>query len=237
MVKDAFNNGQESAVPIPAPGFRKAGVLLLLTAVATLAAVAGRVLADADQPTLLESLSAIAESRLAYGSGGLARVVSGISLAAAAALLWKSVTMRETPPMALALGLLVLSGVCAVLSGACSILLTVLAPASDALPIAPSASLEAIDVLRWVFGKAGFAAAGLALVAASRPQWQAGGVWRRLAPVTVVLGLAMLFIWVDAATLLHRISGPAFIIWLVAVAVLLLTGRSRGMFAGAANSS
>ena len=122
MVKDAFNNGQESAVPIPAPGFRKAGVLLLLTAVATLAAVAGRVLADADQPTLLESLSAIAESRLAYGSGGLARVVSGISLAAAAALLWKSVTMRETPPMALALGLLMLSGICTILSGVCSVL-------------------------------------------------------------------------------------------------------------------
>ena len=53
---------------------RNAGLLLIATALITLAAVGARVMAGADQATLVESLAAIAESRLVYGFGGAARV-------------------------------------------------------------------------------------------------------------------------------------------------------------------
>ena len=57
---------------------RAAGLFLLVTALATVAAVAGRVMADADQATLAESLAAVSESRTLYGIGGAARLVSAI---------------------------------------------------------------------------------------------------------------------------------------------------------------
>ena len=210
---------------------------MLFAAAATLIAVAARVAADADQPTLSESLTAIAENRLAYSVAWLARIVSGIALAAAAFLLWKWPTAPEWRSLALVLRLFVLSGVCTLLSGVCSVLLTAMAPATGGSPVEPGAALETIELLRWVLGKTGFAAAGLALLAASRPLMKGGGVWRLASPVTALLGAAMLLIWFDAAELLHRISGPAFVIWLVVIGALLLTGRARGMLAGAPNTA
>ena len=52
---------------------RNAGLLLIATALVTLLAVVARVMADADQATLVESLAAIAESRISYGLSGVAR--------------------------------------------------------------------------------------------------------------------------------------------------------------------
>ncbi len=209
----------------PSPNLRKAGALALFTAVATLVAVAGRVAADADQPTLAESLNAIAESRLEYSIGWIARIVSGGALAAAAYMVWRrgpGGNARDLRPM---LAMFALSGACTALSGVSSALLTAMAPAVGAAAAEPGTAQEVVDVLRWFFGKAGFAASGLALIAAARPLFGAGVPWRIAALATFLLGGAMLFIWWDAATTLHRITGPAFIVWLVIAGGLTVAGR------------
>lgn len=58
---------------------RNTGLLLILTAVATVVAVVGRVSTDADHPTPADSLTAIAESRGLYGVGGAGRFPVGSS--------------------------------------------------------------------------------------------------------------------------------------------------------------
>ena len=63
--------------------------------------------------------------------------------------------------------------------------------------------------------------AGWALIAAAPWQWRLGGTWKRLAPVSGILGFAMQLIWIDAATLLHGVTGVAFTLWLVTAGVLL----------------
>ena len=73
---------------------RAAGIFLMLTALTTVVAVAARVSADADQDTLVESLVAISESKGLYGAGGAARIVSGITLIAAAWLLLQTWIIR-----------------------------------------------------------------------------------------------------------------------------------------------
>ncbi len=211
---------------------RTAGALLVFAAVATLVSVAGRVAADADQPTLAESLNAIAENRLEYSLGWLARIVSGGALAAAAYVTWKPARAHGDRTLRPVLLLFAVSGVCTTLSGVSSALLTVMAPAAE-----PGASHEVVEVLRWVFGKAGFAASGLALLAATRPLLRAGGMWRIAAPVTLLLGAAMLFIWWDAATTLHRITGPAFIGWLIIAGALMLTSKARNALAGVSGTT
>ena len=84
---------------------RWAGILLALAALATVIAVVGRVSADADQPTLMESLTAISENVFAYGIGGLARLVSGAALVWGASMLLKTWIIRErfSTPLAPAL--------------------------------------------------------------------------------------------------------------------------------------
>ena len=47
----------------------------------------------------------------------------------------------------------------------------------------------------------------------------------------------MQLIWLDAATIMHRISGVAFVLWLVAIALMLLTGRVERHFAALRNQS
>ena len=198
---------------------RMAGVLLLLTALATVVSVMARITADADQPTLEESLRAIATNTGMYTLAGLARVLSGIVLVAAAWQVWKSPVIREGLGTPLAPALLGVSGVITAVSGVCALVLA--ASVGEASDVAATATTEAVSTLRWVTGKLGFTAAGLALAAVGLRHW---GASRVIAPASVVIGLAMLLIWVDAATIMHRISGNAFFVWLVVIGVLLLRG-------------
>ena len=211
------------------PAVRGAGLLLLLTAAATVVMVFARVAADADQPDLLESIRAIAANKAMYSASGAARLVSGLTLIAAAWFLWRTWVVRErfgSPRVPI---LLAVSGAFTAVSGVCALALAASTAASEIAAV--DASTEAIANVRWVTGKLGFAAAGLALLAAAERQWKAGGAIRRIAPASLALGIAMQFIWVDAATIIHRISGIAFVLWLVAIALMLLTGRVERHFA------
>ena len=211
---------------------RSAGALLLLTAVATVVSVVARISADADQATVTESLAAIADSRWFYGVGGAARLVSGITLLAAACFLLRTWIIRERLATPLVPALLGVSGVVTGLSGVCAVVLAVSAPEVPGAVI--SGSTETIHYLRWLTGKIGFTASGLALIGAARYQWKAGGGLRYISPASAIIGVAMLFIWVDAATVLHPISGPAFFVWLAVVGVMLATGRVERRFSATA---
>ena len=198
---------------------RRAGALLLLTALATGVSVFARISADADQPTIDESLRAIATNTGMYTAAGVARVLSGFTLVAAAWQAWKSTVIREGLGTPLVPCLLAASGAITVASGVCALVLA--ASVGDASEVAATATTEAVSTLRWVTGKLGFTAAGLALAAVGLGQWKAARV---IAPASLVTGVAMLLIWVDAATVVHRISGNAFFVWLVVIGVLLLRG-------------
>ena len=107
---------------------RTAGALLLLTAAATVVSVVARLSADADQPTLTESLAAIADSRWSYGIGGAARFVSGLTLIAAAVFLLRTWIMRERLATRLVPALLGVSGVVTGLSGVFAVVLACIGP-------------------------------------------------------------------------------------------------------------
>ena len=204
---------------------RWAGVFLLLTALATVISVFARISADADQATLEESLRAIATNTGMYTLGGAARVLSGITLVAAAWQLRKSTVLREGLGTPLVPCLLVASGVITAASGVCALALA--ASVGEAAEVVATATTEAVSTLRWVTGKLGFTAAGLALAAVGLRHWKASMV---IAPASLVIGLGMLLIWVDAATIVHRITGNAFFVWLVVIGIMLLTGRVERHF-------
>lgn len=200
----------------------------MLTALATAVAVIGRVAADADQATLAESLVSISEARGLYGLGGAARLISGVTLLAAAWYLSRTWIIRERLGTPLVPILLAVSGAFTAVSGACAVLLAVSAP--DVATVSVDSLMENSELLRWLTGKIGFAAAGLALIVAARYQWKVGGALRYIAPASLVIGIVMQFIWFDAVTLLHRISGVAFLVWLIAVGGMLFTGRVERLF-------
>ena len=207
---------------------RVAGALLLMTALATAVAVIGRVAADADQATLSESLASIADARSLYGLGGAARLVSGVTLLGAAWYLSRTWIIRERLGTPLVPILLAVSGAFTAVSGACALLLAVSAPNVVETSVAPL--MENSELLRWLTGKIGFAAAGLALIVAARYQWKVGGALRYIAPASLVIGISMQFIWFDAVIFMHRVSGIAFLVWLIAVGGMLFTGRVERLF-------
>ena len=210
---------------------RLGGMFLLFTAAATAVMVFTRVAADADQDTLLQSLKAVDDNRALYGISGGARFLSGLALFLAAWLLLKTWIIRDRWATPLVPYLFALSGVCTALSGACAV--AIAAYLASEIGITGGDIAEGVEVLsglRWVSGKFGFVTAGLAVIVAARYQWQVGGALRWIAPYSAVLGLAMQFIWVDSATIIHPVVGTAFFLWLVAVGMMLTMGRVERHF-------
>ncbi len=207
---------------------RNAGLFLLLTAAANVVMVYARISADADQSTLLESMRAIAANKGMYSLSGIARLVSGITLIAAAWFLLRTWIIRERFGTPVVPYLFIASGAFTAVSGGCALML---AAAATGGMEAVDATTDAFDYLRWFTGKVGFAAAGLALLAAAQRQWRAGGVIRRIALPSAVVGIVMQLVWVDAATMMHQISGAAFFVWLLVVGAMLMSGRVERHFA------
>ena len=206
---------------------RIAGAVLIFTAITTVIAVGARVAAGADQPTLLESLAAISANKGLYSVGGAARLVSGLALMAGAWFMYRTWTIRrqwagQSLPI-----LFGLSGAFTAASGLCAVALAAsVGPSAEAASaVTAGAPEEAWIYARWLTGKIGFTLAGAALIAAACSQWKSGGTLKPVSLVSAVIGIAMLFIWLDAATAVHRISGVAFVVWLAALGAVLLTGR------------
>ena len=223
-------SGAEQAV-----GARMAAILFLVVVAATVVSVVTRLTVDPDQPTLLESMNAIAEGRGLYYVAALARVAAGLALMAGGWCLFRVWNAPANRNAQLVLVLFAASGIATALSGVSSAALATLVPVIAVSVVAGPgetvdylfpAPVAAFDYLRWVAGKAGYALAGLGLIAAGWRQATSSGIHRLIAPVSIVIGVAMQFIWVDAATVMHRISGPAFLVWLTAMAVLLLANRT-----------
>ena len=210
---------------------RRAGLLLIITALVTVLAVFGRVSAGADQPTLQESLIAISDNALLYSFGGVARVVSGVTLILGAWYLLRTWIIRERLGTPIVPWSFLASGLFTLISGVCSATLAMVSGSAVGDGVAISGFVESVDDARWITGKIGFTLAGLGLIIAARYQWQVGSALRYVAPVSLVVGIAMLFIWVDAATILHPITGAGFFMWLLIVGFMLSTGRVERYFA------
>ena len=208
---------------------RAAGLLLLLAAVATAVSVMTRLSGSMEPlegspiqvPVILDAGQ--------YIIAGAARTVSGLALVAAAVFL--KLALRRDQPVAggIATTLLELSGAATAISGAAMLAL------AGGLPQAVEGTatlaawdmpgwVGAVDGIRWIAGKVGFTLAGLGLIALGPVQWRIGGLLKVSAVADVIIGVAMLFIWVDAATVMHRISGIAFLAWLIVSGVWLTLG-------------
>ena len=219
--------------------WRVVGSLLLACAVATAVSVVFRLAADADQPTLPESLAAISSNFGKYLIGGVGRVWAGSLLLVAGVMMWQGVDPGRPFSSGWAAVLLGLSGVVTAVSGVLAIVL-----AAQVGPIGLQAVamepgwLSTMD--RWadarvITGRAGFTLAGLGLVALAGYRWRGGWLAALYAGLEAAVGISMLFIWLDAdlsgaVGLLHRVSGVAFLLWLISSGLwLLLAPRSAGL--------
>ena len=205
---------------------RWAGLLLFLTGIATVVSVAARVSAGADQPTLEESLAVIAQNQAAYFLGGAARLVSGIALIFAGSFVYRALGISQSVSAKLMLVLFILSGLFTALSGGLAMALAQIAPGATELSGATTVASGASWMydLRWLTGTVGFTAAGLALGAAAWAYPKTGRAAWVIVRASAAIGIAMLFIWIDAATAMHRISGIAFLLWLIGMGSLFLSG-------------
>lgn len=202
-----------------------------------------------------EKLHAIGSASVSYGIGGAARLVGGMTLLVAGVPLWRAMGRHHSSAMMIAALMLAASGIASALSGASAVGLAVLAPEPQTVAVLASGesgwarlaqpgdpeartALFLPDVgpvetilltIRWVAGSLGFTLAGLGLVALAPVQWRMGGILRVTAVVDAVLGVAMLFIWLDAATVVHRITGIAFLIWLIVAGLWLVIPRLRAI--------
>ena len=220
MRQDNDENAPQESIPGKAASM--SGRLFVVTAFATLVAVAGRVAADADEETLAETFAAIADSRPFYGLSGAGRLASGVALASGAWYLSRTWILRERWASPAVPALFMISGALTTLSGLCAVVLAATLPEAGG---SASTLHESLDWLHWLTGVAGFSAAGLALMVASAYQFRVGGRLRLIAPISAVLGGGMQLIWLPDLIYVHQITGSIFFVWLVVIGVMLATGR------------
>ena len=208
---------------------RAAGLLLLLTAVATAVSVMTRLGSSMEPLEGSPLLLPIILDTGRYVVAGAARTLSGLALVAAAVFL--RLALRRGQPVALgvAVTLLGLSGAATAISGAAMLALAGGIPqagdgAATLVAWGVPGWVKPVDGARWIAGKVGFTLAGLGLIALGPVQWRMGGLLKISAVVGMMIGVAMLFIWVDAATMMHRISGISFLAWLIVSGVWLTLG-------------
>ena len=219
---------------------RISGLLLLLTAVATAVSVMTRLSSSMEAPEVaslpVPQVPIILDTGL-YTISGLARVVSGLALLAAAVFLRRAMAGRYW--MANVAGrILEASGTVTALSGACMLALAAALPEAGNTVVLTYGGgspdwVESVDAVRWIAGKVGFTLAGRGLIALGPVQWRIGGLLKVSAVADVIIGVAMLFIWVDAATVMHRVSGIAFLVWLIVSGVWLAAGLLKSPAAAA----
>ena len=209
---------------------RSAGLLLLLAAIATAVSVATRLAGSDEPPEGSGSYLPIVLDTGLYATGGGARVLSGVALLAAAVWLRRALAAWRLWTADAAAGLLALSGVVTGVSGVCMLALAAQLPETTAVAAYAAGPgplpgwTEPVNAARSIAGKAGFTLAGLGLIALAPAQWRIGGLLKISAAADAIIGIAMLFIWVDAATAVHRISGIAFLLWLVISGLWLAAG-------------
>ena len=209
---------------------RIAGLLLLLTAVATAVSVMTRLAGSSEPPDVVTlpvpQVPIILDTGL-YTIAGATRVLSGLALSAAAVFLRRAMVGRYWTAN-VAGRLLEASGAVTAISGACMLALAAALPEAGHTVVLTYGGLlgwiEPADTARWITGKIGFTLAGLGLIALGPVQWRMGGRLKVSAVADVIIGVAMLFIWVDAATVMHRVSGIAFLVWLIVSGVWLTAG-------------
>ena len=207
---------------------RNAGLFLVLTAIATVVAVVGRVSADADHEVQTATLAGIAESRGLYGLGGAGRLVSGVTLMAAGWFLFRVPSDGGRGRSAVVPLLFAVSGAFTACSGGSAVALAAVAtPGMDPAGLEALASRQESTMwLRWFAGATGFAVAGLALIVIAWGRRSAGGSLDRVALASALLGVAMQFVWIDAATVVHMVTGPLLVVWLAVAGGMLLKGRT-----------
>ena len=203
----------------PPSAARRAGVALILTALFTALGILARIAADADRATPAETLAAVSAAGGVYAVFGACVLASGVALFVSARALARTRFVWDGVGSPLSPALFAVSGIFAAASGVCA--LATFALASDA-----SSAVEAILYLRRLAGVVGYATSGLALLVAARHQWKARGGLTYAAIASAIVGIAMQSIWLESAQTAHRLSGIAFLIWLVAVGIALWTGRA-----------
>ena len=210
---------------------RTAGLLLLLAAVATAVSVLTRLTSSMEPLEGTPVQFTIILNTGVYAIAGAARILAGLGLLAAAVFLRRTTSAWHRGTH-VAGRMLEASGAVTAVSGACMLALAMEIPqaASGTGPVVVPMVwvipgwVEPIDAARWITGKVGFTLAGLGLIALGPVQWRMGGLLKVSAVADVIIGVAMLFIWMDAATVMHRVSGIAFLAWLVVSGVWLAVG-------------
>lgn len=192
------------------------GILLLLATLAAAAMVWTRLQADIDQPTFEEVIAAIDENSLWYNYHGVVRVLFGGLLIAAASMIRPAMALVKGWQLTVSSILLNLGGIAMVVSGVLVIFVAAVYW-SDVFDV------EQFDEYRALAGKIGNTFIGVSLLLMTPVQWRLGGLMKISAVVAPVTGVTMSMVWWDASVI-HQISGYAFLIWTLVTSISLIIG-------------
>ena len=180
--------------------------------------VATRTASNDSQIVFSDSLQMIAQNQALYLTSMYASVISNALLAGLAAGLYSTFRIYQ-PDLAragafLLLATAVVSMVAAVAGLALASLAQEFVGVTGNQENSLASSAQAVEVFRAYAGRTGFTFSALSLLAFGGPiSWQ-GPIPKWLGWLGILVGVMMLLIWSESATLLHRIGGTGYLVWL-----------------------
>ncbi len=200
-----------------------AAFILILAALAAVVMVWTRLQADFDQPTIEQSFRAIDDNSVWVTFHGAARIWLGAFLISSQSMIGLMLVSNHRRAFNLGRVLLSLGGIAFIMSG----VITVMMPGAVAFGEVFGIDGESYHSYRQIAGNIGSSFIGLALIAMVPIQWRTGGVTKTTAILGIIAGVGMLLVWWDAASLMHRITGAVFLIWLVTTAAAMMWTRPQ----------
>ena len=180
--------------------------------------VATRTASNDSQIVFSDSLQMIAQNQALYLTSMYASVISNALLAGLAAGLYSTFRIYQ-PDLAragafLLLATAVVSMVAAVAGLALASLAQEFVGVTGNQENSLASSAQAVEVFRAYAGRTGFTFSALSLLAfGGLISWQ-GPIPKWLGWLGILVGVMMLLIWSESATLLHRIGGTGYLVWL-----------------------
>ena len=180
-----------------------------------------------------ESLLMISQNQNLYLTSMYSGLMANFLLVALAAGLYSTFAVHQVQLARVGACLLLAAAVISLGSSAAGLAVARLAQEFSAEGGGGLAGAQGVELLREALGRTGFTLAALGVITLGALMAWSGTLPRWLGWLGIAAGISMFFIWVEAATTIHRLGGAGYLLWLAIVGGVLVVRGTQHESVGA----
>ncbi len=206
------------------------GALLFGYIVAVAVQVVTRAISYDSQAPFYEAFRMIVANQHLYSTSMYSGIVANLLLVVLAAGLYSIFAVHQVPLARVGEVLLLSAAIVSLMSSGSGLAVVSLIQEFSGEQLRPGSvlgSTQAVESIRAAFGRIGFTLSALGVIALGTLIAWSGTLPKWLGWLGIAAGVSMFFIWVEAATTIHRLGGAGYLLWLAIMGGWLVVRGTR----------